>query len=395
MPSNDVLFDYTGTKFANNFKTIFGKPSELAINLTTPYRARVRKSFDFTGTDRTGTVSLSLGGGRGSGSTLPTSNARITKKTILSKIETYGKYVMDRKTLIAGSDDKGSFQRSDKLAVKGVVDGVNLNLERQCFGSNSLGVVGSLVDADPVFTLTISAATWIQANWVLGDYVNIETGNSDLFEITAIDAANTAVEVTRITGSQVPVATDEIFLQGSEGNEMIGYADCFDSGVTTLFNVTKQAGWQPHTVDASAATISMDLLADAVIDVQQNTGRAPTEIHCSVGQYKNLLASISDPQYYIGVAKSGEYKMSYKGLSLLSPVTNEELPVLINRFIHDKEVYILNNEESEICFAPKFGWFEEGPQRITGTTEYEYPFGGEVAHFFHPAYQAQLYNLAA
>jgi hypothetical protein len=148
-------------------------------------------------------------------------------------------------------------------------------------------------------------------------------------------------------------------------------------------------------VDAQSATISNDFLADAVIDVETTTGKAPTEIHASVGQFKNLLATITDPQYYIGVARSGEYKMSYKGLSLLSPVSNEELPVFINRFIHDLEVFLINNEDSELMFAPKFGWFEEGPQRITGTTQYEYPFGGEVAHYYHPSCQAQIHSLAA
>lgn len=391
----DSVFNYESTKFANNFKTVFQKATEIALNLATPYRARVRKSNDFTGSDKTGSVSLSLGGGRGSSSTLPASNQRTTKKILISKIETYGKYVMDRPTLIAGSDDKGSFRRSDKIAVKGVVDSVNLNLERQCFAQDVLGVItGSPTGSNP-YVCTISDATWVRANWVLGDYVNIETGNTDQFEITAIDASAKTVTVERITGSQVPANTDQIFLQNSEGAEMIGYADAFDSSVTSLFNVTKQYGWQSHIVDAASATISNDYLADAVIDVETTTGKAPTEIHASVGQFKNLLATISEPQYYIGVAKSGEYKMSYKGLSLLSPVSNEELPVFINRFIHDLEVFLINNEDSELMFAPKFGWFEEGPQRITGTTQYEYPFGGEVAHFFHPSHQAQIHSLAA
>lgn len=392
----DSVFNYTSTKFANNFKTIFEKATKLAINLSTPYRARVRKSFDFTGSDKTGSVSLSLGGGRGSGSSLPASNQKTVKKKLVSKKETYGKYVIDRPTLIAGSDDKGSFRRSDKAAVKGVVDSVNLNIERMCFGQDSLGTItGTPGASGAVYTCVISSATWIQANFMLGDYVNVETGNSDQFEVTAITASTRTVELTRITGSQIPADTDEIFLQNSEGEELIGYADAFDSGVTSLFNITKQYGWQSHQVNAASATISNDFLADAVIDVETVTGKAPTEIHCSVGQFKNLLATIDDPQYYIGVAKSGEYKMSYKGLSLLSPVMNEELPVFVNRFIHDLKVYMINTEDSEIHFAPKFGWFEEGPQRITGTTQYEYPFGGELAHEFHPSYQAEIHTLAA
>lgn len=391
----DSVFNYESTKFANNFKTVFQKATEIAINLYTPYRARVKKSNDFTGTDKTGSVSLSLGGGRGSGSSLPASNQRTTKKSLISKAETYGKYVLDRPTLIAGSDDKGSFRRSDKIAVKGVVDSVNLNIERMCFGQDALGVItGTPTGSDP-YVCTISDATWIRANWVLGDYVNVETGNADQFEITAIDADNKTVTLDRIVGSQIPADTDEIFLQNSEDEEIIGYADSFDSSVTSMFNITKQYGWQSHIVDAQSANISNDYLADAVIDQETTTGKAPSEIHASVGQFKNLLATIDDPQYYIGVARSGEYKMSYKGLSLLSPVTNEELPVFINRFVHDLEVFMINNEESELMFAPKFGWFEEGPQRITGTTQYEYPFGGELAHYFHPSYQAQIHSLAA
>jgi len=391
----DEVFNYTSAKFAANFKTIFGKATEIALNLTTPYRARVRKSNDFTGKSKTGSVSLSLGGGRGAGPSLPTSSQTIVKESILSKVETYGKYVLDRPTLIAGSDDKGSFRRSDKIAIKGVVDSVNLNIERQCFGQDVLGVIDGAPSGANPYVCTISSATWIPANWLLGDQVNVETGNTDKFEITAIDASARQVTLLRLAGSQAPASTDEIFLQNSEGKEMIGYKDAFDTGVTSLFNITKQAGWDAHRVNAASATISNDYLADAVIDVVASRGKPPTEIHASVGQFKNLLATIQDPQYYIGVAKSGEYKMSYKGLSLLSPVTNEELPIMFNRFIHDLEVFLINNEESEICFAPKFGWFEEGPQRITGTTQYEYPFGGELAHYFHPAYQTQIYGLAA
>jgi hypothetical protein len=391
----DSVFDYTSSKFQANFKTLYGKATEIALNLGTPYRARVKKSNDFTGSDKTGSVHLSLGGGRASGSALPDSNQRTVKKTILSKVETYGKYVLNRPTLIAGSDDKGSFTRSDKSAIKGTVDSVNLNLERMCFSQDVLGVIdsGGVSGANP-YDCVISAATWVQANFLLGDYVNIETGNTDQFEITAIDEATRTIEVTRITGTQIPVATDEIFLQKSEGNEAIGYADAFDSGVTSLFNVTKQYGWEAHQVDAGGATISVDYLADIMIDVQTARGKAPTEIHASIKQYKNLMALTPNPQYYIGVGRSQDYKMSYKGISLLSPMSNEELPILANRFLKSPEVYLLNNEESEICFAPKFGWFEEGPQRLEGTTNYEYPFGGEWAHYFHPAYQARLYDLS-
>lgn len=391
----DSVHNYQSAKYAQNFKTVFQDATELALNTATPYRARVRKSNDFTGSDKTGSVSLSFGGGRSSGAALPDANERITKKILISRVETYGKYLIDRPTLKAGSDDKGSFRRADKLAVKGVVDSVNMNIERMCFGGNSLGTItGSPTGSNP-YVCTISDATWIQANWVLGDYVNVETGNTDQFEITAISPTAKTVTLTRITGSQAPANTDEIFLQKSEGNELIGYNEAFDSGVTSLFNVTKQTGWQSHVVNAFAATISNDYLADAVIDVESTTGMAPTEIHASVGQFKNLLATIDDPQYYIGVAKSGEYKMSYKGLSLLSPVTSQELPVFINRFIHNTEVYILNNEDSELMFAPGFGWFEEGPQRLEGTRNYEFPFGGELAHYFNPAHQAQIYGLAA
>lgn len=391
----DQTFSYDSTKFQANFKTVFQKATDIALNLTTPYRARVRKSHDFTGSNQTGSVSLSLGGGRGSGPTLPNSNERTVETSTLSKIETHGKYIMNRKTIIAGSDEKGSFVRSEKMAVKGVVESVNLNIERMCFGANALGIVSSVTDnGDGTYDLVITDATWIQANWLKGDYVNIESGNTDQFEVTSIVKSTKTVVVSRITGSQVPASTDEIFLQGSEGEELVSYADVFDSGVSSIHGITKQVGWQGTRVNAASATISMDLLADLVIDIQQDTGRAASEVHASVGQYKNLLASVQEPQYYIGVAKHGEYKMSYKGLSLLSPVANEELPVFINRFIHNTKVYVINNEDSELCFAPRFGWFEEGPQRITGTTKYEYPFGGELAHFIHPAYQGEIHTLA-
>lgn len=394
----DSVSNYQSTKFANNFKTIFAEGTEISVNLSTPYRARVHKEFDFTGSDETDSVSLSLGGGRGSGSNLPSSNQRITKKKIVPRKETYGKYVMDRPTLIAGSDSKGSFRRSDKLAVKGVVDGVNLNIERMCFQNDELGTIdtsGVTDNGGGSYDLVISAATWIRANFMLGDYINIETGNTDQFEITGITASTRTVVVSRITGSQVPADGDVLFMQGSEDNEIVGYADAFDTGVTSLFNITKQFGWDAHRVNGQSGNISNNYLADVVIDQDSVTGKPPTEIHASVGQFKNLLASVDQPQYYIGVAKSGEYKMSYKGLSLLSPVSNEDLPVLINRFIHDLKVYLINNEESELKFAPKFGWFDEGPDRINGTTQYEYPFGGELAHFFHPSYQAEIYGLAA
>lgn len=391
----DAKHDYTSAAtFAGNFKNLWGTASEVALNLSSPYRARVKKTNDFTGTSRISAVSLSLGGGRASGSSLPDSNARVVKQATLSKIEAYGKYVMDRKTLIAGSDGKGSFERADKLAIRGTLDGVNLNIERQCFGDGTLGTLSSVSASGVVYTCVITAATWIQAKWMVGDYVNIESGNTDKFEVTSITPSTRTVVFTRLSGSQVPAGGDVVYMQKSEGNELIGYAKVFDTSVTSLYGITKQYGWQPYRVDAASATISMDLLADIAIDVEQNTGRAITEIHASVDQFKKLLAANPDPQYFIGNATHGEYKMSYKGLKLLSPSTNEEIPVLLNRFIHGSKVYLLNTEESELAFAPQFGWFAEGPQRITGTTEYEYPYGGELAHYVHPAYQAELHTLA-
>lgn len=381
------------------FKIKYDKPSEQTFNTMFPILSQVKQIDNFTGSSKQFPVPLSFGGSVGSG-TLPTANTAQWGTVTLTRKKVYARLGIDRETIYAAKDDAGAFVRATKEFVRKTVESYTRNTNRILFGASdgSLGTIasGGVSGSNP-YTLTISSATWKEANFEENDYVNIETGNTDLFEITAVDPANLQITVNRISGSQAPVAGDEIFMQGSEDNDPSGIEAVCAATSGSLYGVTVQRRWKAYQKAAAGAGISIDLLNEACLEMLKDRGKKPSHIVCSYTQYRKLLNELQDQKVYNFGPRHADYKAatSFTAIEHMTPAG--VVPIVPERFVRDSSVYLLNTDYIEMHRAPGFGWFDDDGTvllRQADSDAYEARYGGYFEFFINPAFQGQITGLA-
>lgn len=397
MANNPYLL--TDTKFDDFFKNVYGKRADATYNMTYAYLSRIRKVDDFVGKTHIDAKQISRSGSVASGS-LPNVNLATVVNAIYSRKKTYGRYIVDRETLVAGVGNHASFEESQKFIIKATIDSYTRNNMRILFGDGTLGTIdasGVTDNGGGEYDIVISAATFKEANWEEGDYINIESGNTDEFEVIAVAPSTRTITVQRNSGSQVPADTDVIYMQKSEGNEPTGFQSAFTEA-TSLYGIPIQRRWSPYSRNAGAA-VSESFLSDALLDMSKATGEAPTAIYMSYDQGKKYLAGLDKPVYQdsrmtVNV-KSGGYTASYSALSILSPASPRPIPIFIDRFVPDKEIWLINESRVYMKRAPKHGWFTEDGlfARVDGEDQYEARYGGYWEQVIDLPYHGRIYNL--
>ena len=380
------------------FKETYGKPSEETYHTMYPILGQVKDVEGFTGKQKHCPVPLSFGGSVGSGS-LPTANTASWGDAVLVRKKVYARLGIDRETIYASKDDKGSFIRATKEFVRKTVESYTRNANRILFGTSdgALGTITGTPTGSNPYVCTISDATWNEANFEENDYVNIQTGNTDLFEITAVDPANKQITVNRISGSQTPANTHEIFMQGSEDNDPSGLQAVCDATSGSLYSLTVQRRWQSYQKAAGSVNISVDLLNEACLEMIKDTGEKPTHIAVSYNQLRQLLKVLEDQKVYNFGPKHKDFKanMSFSGIEHMTPAGM--VPIVPERFVPDDRVYLLNMNHIERHKAPGFGWFDDDGTvllRQANSDAYEARYGGYWEFFIKPTFQGVITGLA-
>lgn len=394
------MAEFSLTTASELFKITYGKLSENTYNSANVLLGRVKKQYDFVGKRKDVAVPLSFQGGVGSGS-LPVANAANYGEAQITAKKMYARVQIEREAIKSSVNDEGSFVRATKHVVEKGVESWMRNMTRALYndGTGKLGVVTSVSGTGPSYTLTVdTASTFKEANYEEGDYINIETGNTDLFEITSVNAATRAVGVTRITGSQVPVGTDEIFMQGSEDNDPQGLKGVLDATSSTLYAINVGRRWQAAVqLAAAGAGITPDKLNQAMLDIQRKVGKVPNLIVQSFTQFRKTLNLLEDQKQYEIYPRDTDLqgKISFKGISYMSSAG--PVPLFPERFVEDDRVYLLNDSFATIHHRPGFGWFDDDGTvflRVADSDAYEARYGGYLEAYIPPTFHGVISGLA-
>lgn len=387
-------YNIVDAKFINFFKTVYGKRGDATYNMSYPLLSRIKKSDNFIGKDFVGSVQLGRSGSVSAGY-LPDVNVANVGKLILSRKKTYASYVVDRETLVAGVADQGSFEDTQKFIIKSTIDSYTRNVMRIICGNGTLGTVGSLSSVGATHTLVISTATWKEANWEEGDFVNVAS-STDRFLVDSVVPSTRTVVITNQTGTYVPLVSDIVYMQKSKDKEPTGLETVLGATSGVLYGIDVQRRWQSYAKAAGGAAISEALLSEAILEMQKATGEAPTAIYMSYVQMNKYLSILAKPQYELVRNKSGEYTAQYSALSILTPVSAKPIPIFAERFVKDAEIFLLNEPRIEMRRAPKHGWFTEDGlfSRVQGLDEYEARYGGYWELYAQPSYQGRITGLA-
>lgn len=385
----------------NLFKIKYGKLSDNVYNSENVLLGRCKKDYNFTGKRMDIAVPQSFAGGVGSGS-LPVSNVADYADAIISAKKMYATVEIEREAIKASMNDEGAFVRGTKEVVKKGVESWMRNMSRTLFhdGTGSLGTInaGGVTDnGGGNYSLVISAATWKESHWEENDYVNIESGNTDLFEVTTVTPSTRTIIVQRITGSQVPAAADVIFMQGSENNDPQGLKGVLDATSGTLYSVTVGRRWMAGSQIAAAAGLTTDLMNQAMLEVQQKSGKVPNLIITSFTQYRKLLNLLEDQKQYVVEPRSADLKgkVSFKGVEFMS--AQGAVGVFPERFCDDDRMYFLNDSYIQIYHRPDFGWFEDDGTvflRKASDDAYEARYGGYLQTYIVPPFHGVITGLS-
>ena len=390
------------TTATNLFKIKYGKLSENTYNSANVLLARTKKSFDFTGKRMDIAVPTSFAGGVGSGS-LPTPNyaaiqdAQITAKKMYSVIQ------IDRESIKAASNNEGAFVELTKFSVQKGVESFMRNMSRALFndGSGALGQFsGSAAGSASAPVLTITAASWKEANWEEKDYINVNSLSS-VWEVISVDPVLRQVSLSRISGSDdltaIGAGTHTVYMQNSKNNDPSGLKGVLDATGGSLYGVSVGRRWQSTQVAAGGAGLTTDLMNQTMLEIQRKSGKVPNLILTSFTQYRKLLNVLEDQKQYIVEPRSPELqgKVSFRGVEFMSSAG--PVGVFPERFMEDDRMYMLNDNFMEIKHRPDFGWFDDDGSvflRTASQDAYEARYGGYMESYIVPSFHGVISGLA-
>lgn len=403
------MAQFSLTSASNLFKTKYLELSENTYNSANVLLGRCKKEYSFTGSQMFVSVPLSFQGGVGSGS-LPTANVGKYEDALISAKKLYGVCQVDREAIKASQSNEGAFVQATKESVKKTVESYMRNMSRILFhdGTGSLGagdgstnVTGAGTSGSP-YVVVISNATWKEANWEEGDYVNVGAETTQL-EVTAVDPSAKSVS---LVGSSVilaaaaagPAATAAVIhMQNSKDNDPQGLKGVCDATSGSLYNIPVQRRWKSYQAASAGAGVTTDVMNGDVLEIQRRCGKAPKMIVTSYVQFKKILNLLEDQKEYQLDPRAANLKgvISFKGVEFMTSAG--AIPLFPERFCDDDRIYYLNDDFITLHHRPDFGWFDDDGTvflRKSDSDAYEARYGGYLQSYIVPSFQGVRTGLA-
>lgn len=384
------------------FKQKYGKISDNVYNSANVLLARTKKDYKFVGKEMKYPVPLGFSGGVGSGS-LPQANAGKYGDLTVTAKKVYAVCEIDRETIKASANDEGAFVNGTKHTVQKTVESWTRNASRILFndGTGSLGQFSGSqggTATDPIVTVT--AASWKEANFEEGDFVNVNTLGS-MWEVIAVVAATRVVTLERISGSDdltmIGAGTHTVYMQKSRNNDPSGLKNVCDATTGSLYGVPVARRWQATQDAAGGAGISTDRMNKLMLEVQRRSGKVPDLILTSFTQYRKIMNLLEDQKQYIVEPRSADLKgkISFKGLEFMSSAGT--IGIFPERFCEDDRLYALNTNYITSYHRPDHGWFDDdGTVFLRSSSEDTYGarYGGYYDNVIIPSFQGVITGLA-
>lgn len=397
------MAQFSLTTASNLFKIKYGKLAENTYNSANVLLGRVKKDFTFVGKRMDIAVPTSFSGGVGSGS-LPTANYAAIQDAVISAAKMYAVGQVDRESVKAASTNEGAFIELTKFSTQKAVESWMRNMSRSLFndGSGKLGQFsGSASGTASAPVITVTAASWKEANWEEKDYINVNSLTS-VWEVVSVDPATRAITLARISGSDdltaIGAGTHSVYMQNSKDADPQGLKGVLDATTGSLYSVTVGRRWQAGSqIAAGGAGITPDLLNQAMMEIQRKSGKVPNLIITSFTQFRKLLNILEDQKQYILDPRASDLigKISFKGIEFMSAAG--PIGIFPERFCEDDRVYLINDNFMTIYHRPDFGFFDDDGTvflRDAGSDSYSFRYGGYLQSYIVPSFHGVISGLA-
>lgn len=397
------MAQFSLTTASNLFKIKYGKLAENTYNSANVLLGRVKKDFDFVGKRMDIAVPTSFAGGVGSGS-LPTPNYAAVQDAVIEAKKMYAVGQVDREAIKSSSSNEGAFIELTKFSTQKAVESWMRNMSRALFndGSGKLGQFsGSASGTATAPVITVTAASWKEANWEEKDYINVNVLSS-VWEVVSVDPATRQVTLARISGSDdltaIGAGTHSVYMQNSKDADPQGLKGVLDATSGTLYGVSVGRRWQAAAqIAAGGAGITPDALNQGMMEIQRKSGKVPNLIITSFTQYRKLLNLLEDQKQYLLDPRASELvgKISFRGLEFMSAAG--PVGIFPERFCEDDRVYLLNDNHIHIKHRPDFGFFDDDGTvflRDASSDSYSFRYGGYLQTYIVPSFHGVISGLA-
>lgn len=362
---------------------------------------KIKKEEGFQGSDQQEMRIVSLPGGygfSGSNASFPTARANTAINPKITTKRYYGIAMLDTKSIAESMRDEGSFER--------VLERSHRDMQRMIQNGSSLALYHTNISNELVLGVIASGGVSGSAGtgWTLtfdtfkpelfheNQCVTIEDGNTDVFYVHSVGTSSIVVKRAD-SGSQVPAATDEVFLEGGDGNAFTGLkAATASSG--TLYNVTIGGQWKSITKDKSGRSLNPDMIFNLCVEVENHCGVMPNFLICSKEQFQKINEYVEARHETRVTSEKG--KLGHKKTSLF--IKGTELEIMWDRHCDADRVYVLHTDYLKFVKSPMSGIVQDNgsmlqPDYINGTDTYlmVYRLYGEL--FIEPYAVGLLYNL--
>lgn len=348
--------------FANLFKRVFKDDPMAEQDLfffDNELLKRIPVEEGFTGTDEEVLRTTSLMGGYGFGSTMPRVNESGNIRPRLEAKKYYVRALLDTESMAAAMDSKGAFHNLVERVKEDIRRGIDQGLALALFHGAADGdlqlatIASSGVSGSDPYTLTLTEAPGHKFH--VKQILNIGTGDTDAFEVTAVDEANLQITVDRVTGTQIPADADEIYLQGSEDSAFTGLAGASaQSGTLNNVTISEANAWIMNLATKTGESPDENMLYEELINVKDKCGEYPNLIVCSKVQFLKIAEFLADKR----VLNDLSDKMGHGALSILGP--NGPIEVIWDRLMPADRIYLLNTKRIKLRKRPMSGLVEHG-----------------------------------
>lgn len=373
----------------------------------------IQKSSKFVGNRLEMAQLTDWGGGQSSGALPSSSTAYILRPYITAK-SVYATSVIDSQSMKAArraGPNIGAFMDATELSILTMKRSFADQVARQFFGdgTGTLGTISAVtVNSPGNYTLTISAATWLQAPWMINDLYNIDTG-TDLFINTNINLSANQITVARQTGTQVPAVGQNIYKQKSRNNEMFGLKGVTDATTgQSLYGVTVGYRWGSTVIDALGQTLSVKLMRQ--LDQQMRflaRGDLPTDYIMSATQLR-LFEDGEDAKSIIYIQPEVSPERQSGSQVAAVKINGRTIRLHWSPYCPDDRCYAINRDKVHMYIRPDTaegadpgGFIENGdsiffPLQVSGTPLDSYGiFYASYSEFYiNPVFTGLLKNLA-
>jgi hypothetical protein len=402
-----ALFKRTYGEYGDN---LYGSGSE------DPMESQIPKKFDFNGSEHRFPVKVGFGGGTGF-STLPEANSSRNVDVVLTRKKAYARMNLDRETIIASRGKSGAFKEATQEETLGKLKSFN-RTQACALYNDGTGILGQFSGSAsgsataPVLTIINTGNyRFRQGFFEEGDFVQVVQSGSTLlaskWEITAVNVSNRTVTLSRILGSDdlttIGAGTHNVVLQGSWNASPMGLLGVHNFTSGSLYSVSFQRRWSAYRrVLSTPQLLTVDILNEAILQMDQRAGEAPNIIVMSTVQMQKFLSQLEDKKRYNTMEinsrpnkLANKATVSFTGIEYMGP--RGAIPMVSSRYVRDDMVFLSNTNKMFRKHAEKFGWFDEDRTvllRMQDQDAYEARYGGYYENFFNPLFQGGIEGLS-